>query len=433
MAITEVFVDPAIAADSGRGTRATVTLTAATFNLGALTLNETNAFTAYNTLGFAAGDRIWLTGGTAVTVGFHAIASITSNSEIVMVADITTDASSPTDVTSDSAPYGDLEYAIEQTTFDTTNGTRVNVKAGTDEILAVELGAAFDSASPTAAWATSPTAIAVVQGYTATAGDGGKGGISGGGSVNIIVSFTIDQLSFVDMHLHNGADSGFMCVIDNFCSFINCELNDQAASGAAGGIDGDSGTMVFGCYVHDIGSRGINTAANSFISFNYLVDETNKFTNQAIICNGSQETITNNIIWLNGTTSSGIKVNGTRSVCSNNSIFNNTAGTVNGILTQGSNVYNYDFRNNIVEGFSGAGGTGFALAGTNNQINVYGGNASFNNTTHYSAPAGHVIMNLGDNETLSVSGFTDGPNKDFSPVNTGNVKEGALPASFGDQ
>ena len=27
-------------------------------------------------------------------------------------------------------PYGDLEYAIEQTTFDTTNGTRVNIKIG---------------------------------------------------------------------------------------------------------------------------------------------------------------------------------------------------------------------------------------------------------------------------------------------------------------
>ena len=32
-------------------------------------------------------------------------------------------------------PFGDLEYAIEQTTFDTTNGTRLNVKAGTDDFL----------------------------------------------------------------------------------------------------------------------------------------------------------------------------------------------------------------------------------------------------------------------------------------------------------
>ncbi len=34
----------------------------------------------------------------------------------------------------EGSPYGDLEYAIEQETFDLTNGTRVNIKAGTDEL-----------------------------------------------------------------------------------------------------------------------------------------------------------------------------------------------------------------------------------------------------------------------------------------------------------
>lgn len=64
-------------------------------------------------------------------------------------------------------PYGDLEYAIEQITFDTSNGNRINIKAGTDEVLAVELGAAISGASIS----PSETAPLIFQGYTTTAGE----------------------------------------------------------------------------------------------------------------------------------------------------------------------------------------------------------------------------------------------------------------------
>ena len=85
-------------------------------------------------------------------------------------------------------PYGDLEWAIEQATFDTTNGTRINIKAGTAEILAASLDTALNSASPSAAWVPTPTAQLIFQGYTTAAGDGGKGDIDGNnGNFEILI------------------------------------------------------------------------------------------------------------------------------------------------------------------------------------------------------------------------------------------------------
>ena len=174
MALTEVFVDPGIAGDSGSGTRMTATLVAATFTFAGLTLNESNVFTAYNTLGHATGDRIYINGGTNVNAGWYGVASITSNSEIVLDADITSDSSSPSDVDGVSVPYGDLKFAIEQYTFDLTNGLRVNIKAGTDEVLTVEsLDVTFADTVTTIAWAPTEASPVVFRGYTAVAGDGG--------------------------------------------------------------------------------------------------------------------------------------------------------------------------------------------------------------------------------------------------------------------
>ncbi len=422
---TEVFVDPALAADSGRGTRATITLAAATFNLGALTLNETNAFTAYNTLGFAAGDRIYLSGGTAVTVGFHAIASITSNSEIVLVADITSDASSPTDVTSDSAPFGDLKYAIEQTTFDLTNGTRVDIKAGTDEVLTVEgLETTMADTVTTVAWVPDAFKIVVFQGYTTVAGDGGIGGISGNGARSIMGGALQDFISFIDIHAHN-CGSAAVFDIDNACNFINVEVDNTSGAG----ISTDDDATILGCYIHNVGGNGITGSFTHYIAFNFIENGANDV---AIgIFTFGESFIERNILKLDGA-SDGISL-GTQSTCNANSIWSD-GGTGNGIQPRSPNIRILSLSNNLVEGFSGAGGTGIDLADqTGCLLNAYIGNALYNNTTEYVVPAGNGwILYETDNETLSATPFTDATNGDFSPVDTGNVKEGALPADFGN-
>ena len=117
-------------------------------------------------------------------------------------------------------PFCDLEYAIEQTTFYTTNGTRVNVKAGTDEVLAAVINTAMADTGTTVAWVPAIAAQMIVQGYTAAAGDGGIGGISGGGSIGIM---TTDQfVSFIDMHLHNcGIFNLFVQFVRHFLSPVS--------------------------------------------------------------------------------------------------------------------------------------------------------------------------------------------------------------------
>ena len=67
-------------------------------------------------------------------------------------------------------PYGDLQHALDTMTRDATNGDRINIKAGTDEILAGVIDL-------TTYGTPSSAAHLVFQGYTSAAGDGGIGGI----------------------------------------------------------------------------------------------------------------------------------------------------------------------------------------------------------------------------------------------------------------
>ena len=87
-------------------------------------------------------------------------------------------------------PYGDLEYAIREETFDLVNGTRLNIKAGAVETLVAPLNTSFADTSVSIAWPIGATGTPSVtlQGYTATAGDGGQGDISGGGLVSILLT-----------------------------------------------------------------------------------------------------------------------------------------------------------------------------------------------------------------------------------------------------
>ena len=71
-------------------------LTGCTFTHATLTLTKTAAFTNYV---YTPGDSIYITGGTAVIPGTYVVTSRTSADAIVLAADITSNASGPSDVT----------------------------------------------------------------------------------------------------------------------------------------------------------------------------------------------------------------------------------------------------------------------------------------------------------------------------------------------
>ena len=85
--------------------------------------------------------------------------------------------------------------------------------------------------------------------------------------------------------------------------------------------------------------------------------------------------------------------------------------------------------NNLVEGFSGVGGVGINISDTDMRVISYGANSVYDCTTESSGTPPIVKTWVAD-ESLSASPFTDAANDDFSPVDTGSVKEGSEPGSF---
>jgi len=317
-------------------------------------------------------------------------------------------------------PFGDLEYAIEQTTFDTTNGTRVNIKAGTDEIVAAELGAAMANTGTTVAWAPSEAAPAIFQGYTTTAGDGGIGGISGGGSVSIFFTLT-DHIHCIDLHMHN-CGSALICQIDNYSSVIRCEVDNTTGTAVFAGTN----SIIRQCNIHNYGLRGIQLEG-SIASYNIL-DGLGATPLYGIELVGNASTVYRNIIRCEGAMDGIVGNGGNYGIITNNSIFSN-GGTGAGIGAVGANHEFSEISNNLIEGFSGTGGIGMDLASANS-VRSYGGNSVYDCATAYTAITKHIIDDLGSNETLTVSPFTNATGDDFSPVDTGSVKEGSLPAEF---
>jgi hypothetical protein len=317
-------------------------------------------------------------------------------------------------------PFGDLEYAIEQTTFDTTNGTRVNIKAGTDEILAAKLETAMADTGTTVAWVPSETARAVFQGYTAAADDGGIGGISGGGSVGMFEDNTADWITVKDMVVHNVGAANAIGV-DTSCYIQKVEVHNGTGT-TSYAINVDTG-LVQECYVHDWEGYAIRND-NGHTSENYIWDD------GATMALGIQcvpgITVENNIIAFDSAHAGvGIQTASLNDgVIRNNSIFS-VGGTGKGILiTNGG--FRQEIANNLVEGFSGAGGIGIDTNTTASGADSVRGNAVYNCTTAYDNNA----LYSSDNETLSASPFNDAANGDFSPVDTGNVLQGSLPQAW---
>ena len=287
-------------------------------------------------------------------------------------------------------PYGDLQHALDTMTQDAVNGDRINIKAGTDEVLA----AALDL---TTYGTPVVTARLVLQGYTTAAGDGGIGGISGAGSYGMFASNAVDYVSLYDLHMHNSGAANIVD-LDNEILIYNCEINNSSNYG----ISFDAGYVV-GCHVHDVGTLAIFTD-NGFVygcsveyggsytpTYGIYANAQSKFVNNTVKCTGamigiylrSRSSATNNSVWSNGGTGKGI-----------------------GAVDANTTVIN-----NVVEGFSGAGGVGIEVSGTKQVETLLLSNAVYNCTTNYTKGLALIDVN---NDTLSGSGFTDAANGDFS-------------------
>jgi hypothetical protein len=318
-------------------------------------------------------------------------------------------------------PYGDLQHALDTITRDSTNGDKINIKAGTDEVLS--------SAMSLATYGT-PTVAAPLWlvGYTSAEDDQGVGGIDCNGNAFYAAASTQDGFQFIDLEIHNCA--GNRCInLDNDVSLIRVEIHNLTGASSPA-VDIDNRGILLGCYLHNINDVGyaINGADNVSM-MNYFENGTQKF--DTCIQFATSNPIAFSIMDLDSN-SDGIDSQAAAVHIFNNSIYAN-AGTGEGINCGYNNNYGF-VHNNVIEGFSGTGGDGFAL-GSTSKLQLVMGNAAYNNTTHYTYGTGRVPFKgwnstTDTNETLSASGFTSASTGDFSPVDTGSMDGGSFPDDF---
>lgn len=314
-------------------------------------------------------------------------------------------------------PYGDIQYALNTMTRDGTNGDRINIKAGTDEILAAAL--------TLSTYGTPSFASPIMfRGYTAAAEDGGIGGIDGNATYTMIVNSTFDYIHFQDMHLHN-TGAVYILSMDNNLTVVDCELDNTTA----GGINADNTLWVSGCYFHNMSAFGV-TFLDGNVRDNYFANGIKTFIAAIELQTTSTAFLSGNIISIGGS-SNGIRYGRSTTVVGN-TIYS-PSGTGKGIVERSpTNAWVPAITNNLIEGFDGIGGVGIEVL-SDIQLYLYGGNAVYNSTTEYSI-AGLIISDVGDNESLSVSPFEKSGSDTFAnrftyfePVDTGNVHGGAYP------
>lgn len=310
-------------------------------------------------------------------------------------------------------PWATVQKALNTITRNATDGDQVNVQTGGTDTL----GAAL-----TLATYGTPTAAAplIIRGYTSTAGDGGIGVISGAGSYAILGG-TNDYIHLVDLRLTN-VGGNVAVTLRNYCSVVNCEID----TGTSRAIDVGGLLTVERCHVHDFSSHGIYcTSGQAYIARNHVEDCGASTAHYQIAAETVGVNIVGNVL-RPATGTSGLYINGNGVRASGNTIFG-TSGTGRGINV--ADKAGLVITNNIIEGFSGSGGTGITFNAAA-VCALYHSNAFYNNATNVSGTP-KVAGVTGNNDTLAASPFVDGANGDFDINGTvAGVTEDAWPSSY---
>lgn len=330
-------------------------------------------------------------------------------------------------------PWGDLQYGLNQVTRDATNGDRFNIKAGTAEILAAQLSLATYG-TPTA------DAPIIFQGYTSAAGDGGIGDLNGNAG-NFTLLPNVQFILCRDLKIRNSGTAQLVTwtgvdwnALDR-CEFSDCDNTTRAVQTTGVGI------RVMNCHFSG-GFAASTIVLDATGQVPYLVG--NYFNVGAVavsaclsVAQADRFVVLRNIIRVGAVAGAMIRINNVRGgYVAHNSILG-AAATGQGILLSSGGADGVWLLNNLIEGFSGTGGDGLEV-GAGSRIGLYQGNAFYNNTAHETGVSGAVLLDGGDNETLSASPFAkSGANTFanrgtyFAPVDTGNVWGGAYPIELG--
>lgn len=314
----------------------------------------------------------------------------------------------------DATAWKTIQKALFSITQNTTDGDRINLKDSATEVIST----AYDFTSIGGYAQTYPL---VFQGYTSTAGDGGKGTIDAGGNA-IAIFAARNYISYKDLKVGNCSTETGIAVSRG--AAIDCEVHDAGI-----GISVNQG-FASGNYIHDCTSYGISAASGGSLYANHLENgATKKFTRAINVSNIYSDTCYNTVS-VDGSTY-GIFFDSDPGNCYGNSVLS-SGGTTYGIYTH-KDSYASAFCGNLVEGYN-SGGIGIGRNGTSSKRSVaaIAANSVFDCTTPFFDVDDYAALAYG-NETLSVTPFAkSGANtfanrlSYFEPVDTGSVYSGGL-------
>lgn len=308
-------------------------------------------------------------------------------------------------------PYGNIQHALDSVTRDAANGDRFKGKGGD------VLSASLDLTSYGAPAYNVPL---IFDKWNAVWDLDGNDG-------NFSIMSAAAGLHFLNLKLHN-TGTATVVGIGQHSSIQGCEIANSSGNGA----DLTSYSAFIGNHVHDIGGYGVTTDYRLNVFGNYFRnDGTHDFT--AAIYANTECAIVRNIISIDGA-SDGILRPYFATLVAFNSILS-AGGTGVGIKDLTLSRLITGIVNNLVEGFSGAGGVGIQSKGSVSPAAAYGYNALYNNTLNYDVDYDRVINSLGDDETLGSSPFAKSGSDTFAnrfnyfaPLNVDNVQGGAWPS-----
>lgn len=404
MAFTQTYCDFATGNDY-KG----ATFTDGAFANATLTLTKAGAFAATKV-------NHWLylddNGSGEVATGYYRVTDVGGiPNAVVLHADIRSGANDPTDVVCTQAdgtttlPWRSAQGACDLITRDSTNGDQINVIAGTSQTLSASLSLTTYG-TPTAA------APLVIRGCTATADDGGQGVLDGNaGDFTIIAGRPVD-LVLRDLRLRNTAGANVL-ELGARNQVYNCEVDTTAANVSLVGISTNANCIVAHCYIHDVG-RGIQTGYGAGQYRNNYIVPLSLSGAHGILNNGtSTDTFEGNVVKCSHAGAYGYAANNTNvaQVLAGNVFYNTAAGTTVGVLLNDNAAGTGQTSiNNIIVGWSGAGGVGIRHDG---RPGVVGHNAFYGNSTNETYALDPLVDLAGD-VILAADPFVDAANGDFS-------------------
>jgi len=304
-------------------------------------------------------------------------------------------------------PWKTLQKAFDTLTRNTTDGNQVNLKAGTAHVNA----AALDLTTLIAGGALSGVAPLIIRGYTSAANDGGIGEIDCGGAT-MFAATTYDYIIMADLEIHTFGDNNGL-VLDQYATLYHCEIHK--------GVSSPSGkslvtlglySKALACYLHDIGaaaSRGLRLNNNGLVMSCY-VDMGADSTSYGIDLFGTFSYAIGNVVKCSNVNQYALFLSAADTAIGNIA-YSSTSSTKYGIFLDSATSLWSVALNNIVVGWSGAGGSSIKFSG---DAQLVGHNAFYNNTANYTV-VGQTFIDLTANDVaLAADPFTDAANGDFS-------------------